>query len=210
MQRQGRPGMGRARCLQDAASWSAARDTRLADRLRCPRRQMRQRSWADRLTLGPRKEVVDPLCLQWPGSACHVGHFAPLGEVCPLRPSPSAIQFFSTHSQELFAGLQHSTGGKERLGRIWKQGNRHLESSSSKKLRSGRWCLDSPVQAGLKESLERLDPRTRTAYSSFREERRFDGRASDGGICRGGLSSCHYLRRSGCSTAVRKNRYESS
>jgi hypothetical protein len=105
MQRQGRPGMGRARCLQDAASWSAARDTRLADRLRCPRRQMRQRSWADRLTLAPRKEVVDPLCLRWPGSACHVGHFALLGEVCPLRPSPPAIRFFSTYSRELFAGL---------------------------------------------------------------------------------------------------------
>jgi hypothetical protein len=91
--------------VQDAASWSAARDTRLADRLRCPRRQMRQRSWADRLTLAPRKEVVDPLCLRWPGSACHVGHFAPLGEVCPLRPSPPAIQFFSTYCPELFAGL---------------------------------------------------------------------------------------------------------
>jgi hypothetical protein len=105
MQRQGRPGMGRARCVQDAASWSAARDTRLADRLRCPRRQMRQRSWADRLTLAPRKEVVDPLCLRWPGSACHVGHFAPLGEVRPLRPSPPAIQLFSTYSPEPFPRL---------------------------------------------------------------------------------------------------------
>jgi|SRR6266508_1133106 len=127
MQRQGRPGMGRARCVQDAASWSAARDTRLADRLRCPRRQMRQRPWADRLTPAPRKEVVDPLCLRWPGSACHVGHFAPLGEVCPLRPSPPAIQFFSTYPPELFAGLadrihpivpKHWEGGVKSLGRL--------------------------------------------------------------------------------------------
>jgi hypothetical protein len=124
---------GGARCVQDAASWSAARDTRLADRLRCPRRQMRQRPWADRLTPAPRKEVVDPLCLRWPGSACHVGHFAPLGEVCPLRPSPPAIQFFSTYPPELFAGLadrihpivpKHWEGGKslERLGRVTASG----------------------------------------------------------------------------------------
>ena len=55
------------------------------DRLRCPRRQTRQRPWADRLTPAPRKEVVDPLCLRWPGSACHVGHFALVGRSVPLR-----------------------------------------------------------------------------------------------------------------------------
>jgi hypothetical protein len=52
-----------------------------------------------------------------------------LGEVCPLQPSPPAIQFFSTYSPELFAGLadeiypivpKHWEGVKSlgRLGRV--------------------------------------------------------------------------------------------
>lgn len=68
-----------------------ARDARLTDRLRCPRRWTKQQ---ERRQASPgaaqRGRLVDPLCLRWPGSACHVVASSHQGEVCPLKPSPPA------------------------------------------------------------------------------------------------------------------------
>jgi hypothetical protein len=71
---------------------------------RCPRRQMKWRTWADRLTPAHRKAFVDPLCLRWPGSACHVGDFALLGRSVP------APTLTTCHN------LQRKCGSVERCG----------------------------------------------------------------------------------------------
>jgi hypothetical protein len=49
-------------------------------------------SRADRLTPAHRKELVDPLCLRWPGSASHVG---------TLRPARAKCAHSNPHHQSL-------------------------------------------------------------------------------------------------------------